>query len=204
MNQDVLDYIRDNLPEPPARVIEVGAGEGELAAALRGLGYDVLAIDPRAASAPGVVRLALHEVDEPPASFDAAVAVLSLHHVNPLPESCERLAELLRPGGRLVVDEFDTECLDERAARWWWRHQADVHGAHPHDPLELVADMRGHLHSVASLRDQLGRRLSLGDVTRGAYLHRWDLPDGLRDEEERLIAAGSIPATGARFIGIKT
>jgi NADPH:quinone reductase-like Zn-dependent oxidoreductase len=29
--------------------------------------------------------------------------VLSLHHVEPLSESCRRLAEVLRPGGRLVA-----------------------------------------------------------------------------------------------------
>jgi SAM-dependent methyltransferase len=204
MNQDVLDYVRANLPDPPVRVLEVGAGEGKLAAALRTLGYDVLAIDPRGASSPGVVQLALLEVGEPPGSFDAAVAVLSLHHVNPLRESCERLADLLRPGGRLVVDEFDTERLDERAAGWWCRHHADAPGAHPHDPPELVAEMRGHLHPVARLRDQLGRRFSLEDVTRGPYLYRWELPEGLREEEERLIADGSIPVTGVRFIATRT
>ena len=65
-------------------------------------------------------RCALHELDAPQASFDAAVAVVSLHHVEPLDESCRRLAELVRPGGRLVVDEFDVERYDERAAGGGW------------------------------------------------------------------------------------
>jgi precorrin-6B methylase 2 len=39
-------FIRANLPQPPARVLEVGAGSGELACALRADAYDVLAIDP--------------------------------------------------------------------------------------------------------------------------------------------------------------
>ena len=43
---DVVAYIRGALPAPPARVLEIGAGDGTLAAALRDGGYDVVAIDP--------------------------------------------------------------------------------------------------------------------------------------------------------------
>src|SRR5256885_5685179 len=114
----VLGFVRAALPQPPARVLEVGAGNGELAAALRDAGYDVLAIDP-AGEHPGVQAVALHEVGEPAGSFDAAVAIVSLHHVEPLAQSCRRLGELVRPGGALIVDEFDVERYDERAARWW-------------------------------------------------------------------------------------
>ena len=35
------------------------------------------------------------------------------------------------------------------------------------------------------------------------YLYRWDLPPDLREEEARLIAGGSLPATGARFVGVR-
>ena len=35
----------------------------------------------------------------------------------------------------------------------------------------------------------------------GPYLHRWNLETGLRDVEERLIAAGRLPALGARLVG---
>ena len=118
LDPDLAAYVRASLPPPPARVLEIGAGRGELAAHLVGAGYDVTAIDPAYAS--DLVRqLHLHELDEPPASFDAAVAVVSLHHLEPLAASCERLARLLRPGAALVIDEFDVERFDERAAIWW-------------------------------------------------------------------------------------
>ena len=195
---DALEFVRGALPEPPARVLEVGAGRGELAVALRELGYDVLAIDPATDTA-DVVRLALHEVDEPAGSFDVAVAVLSLHHVNPLAESCERLAELIRPEGRLVIDEFDVDRLDERAARWWIEQ-----GGQRDDPAGVVAEMRAHLHPLARLREELARGFVLGPVVRGAYLYRWNLPPEARRAEEEVIAAGRIPATGARFLGTRS
>jgi SAM-dependent methyltransferase len=196
MTADVHAYIRAALPPRPARVLEIGAGDGELAAALRAAGYEVVAIDP--AGGPDIVQVHLHELDEPDASFDAAVAVVSLHHVEPLAGSVDRLAALLAPGRRLVVDEFDVDRYDEAAARWWLGH-AD----HEHDPATLVADLRHHLHGVNTIVAELGRWFEVGEPVRGPYLHRWEIDPGLRTAEEEAIAAGRIPATGARFIATR-
>jgi SAM-dependent methyltransferase len=192
---DVMVFVRATLPPPPARVLEIGAGDGELAAALADAGYDVVAIDP--ASSGGLVRpVALHELDEAP--FDAAVAVVSLHHIEPLEPSVRRLAELIRPGGTLVIDEIDVDRLDERAVAWW-----QGHSGHEGDPAEIVGEMREHLHSLVLLRATLGDRFAIGEPVRGPYLYRWNLPPGLREPEERLIASGELPAVGARLVGIR-
>jgi SAM-dependent methyltransferase len=199
----VLAFVRAALAPPPLRLLEVGAGGGELAAALREAGYDVVAVDPNAAG-DGVLPLALHEVDAPPASFDGAIAVLSLHHVEPLRESCARLAELVHAGGRLVIDEFDVGRFDERAARWLIDRRAELGRDHPEDPAACVADLRAHdLHPVSRLREALAPSFALGGAVRGAYLHRWDLDPGLRANEEELIASGALPATGARLTGTR-
>ncbi len=190
---EVHAYVRAALPPPPARILEVGAGGGELAAALREAGYDVLAIDP--AGGDGVVQIPLHEVE---GTFDAAVAVVSMHHVEPLAESVDRLAAVLPEGARFVVDEFDVGAYDERAARWWLGH-AD----RDHAPETLVADLRGHLHSVETIVRALARWFDVGEPVRGAYLHRWEIDPALRSDEEEAIAAGRIPATGARFIATR-
>jgi SAM-dependent methyltransferase len=195
---DVLAFVCGALPPAPARVLEVGAGAGELAAELGRRGYDVLAVDPASETA-AVRPVALHELDEPPGSFDAAVAVVSLHHVEPLAESCRRLAELLRPRAVLVVDEFDVERFDEPAARWLLDHHP-THG-HEREPADVVADLRHHLHSLERLRGALGEWFELSEPVRGAYLYRWELPPELRATEEELIGAGRLPATGARFTG---
>jgi SAM-dependent methyltransferase len=209
LDPDVLRFVTDSLPSAPARVLEVGAGEGELARALISAGYDVLAIDPAGSGEP-VRAVALAELDEPPASFDAAIAVVSLHHVEPLGESLRRLAEVVRPGGALVLDEIDVDCFDERAARWWLEHGAagghrgDEHGDHaPGTPEEIVAFLRHHIHDLVTLRDALAEYFELGPPVRGPYLYRWELPPDLQATEVQDIAAGLLPAVGVRIVGLR-
>jgi SAM-dependent methyltransferase len=199
LSAEVMQFVLGELPASPARVLEVGAGDGELAAALREAGHDVLAIDP--AGEPPVVPVALHDLDEPDASFDAAVAIVSLHHVEPLEESLAKLARLLRPGGVLAVDELDAWALDERATGWWIerRHELDLDA--PKSAAEMVEEMRGHIHPIDRIYELLERDFELSPREPGPYLHRWHLDLALLPTEEALIAAGELPATGVRFSG---
>jgi SAM-dependent methyltransferase len=193
---DTPAFVQRALPPAPARVLEVGAGDGELATLLAQAGYDVLAIDPAPAEGGAVRPVALADLDEPPASFDAAVAVLSLHHVNPLAESCAHLAGLLAPGAVLVLDEFDVGRVDVDAASWWL-----ARGGHDRVAGEVVAELRHHCHTFAEVVAALAPWFEPeGQPARGPYLYRWALPDGMRDEEEAAIAAGEIQATGVRLV----
>ena len=197
---DVRAFVRANLPDPPARVLEIGAGDGRLGRALRAVGYDVLAIDPRS-EIDDVRAVALADLDEPAGSFAAAVAVVSLHHVDPLEESCRRLGELIEPGGTLIVDEFDIGRFDVAAAGWWLEQCRAVGEPHSHTAEELVADHRAHLHPLDRVVAALEPHFELGEPVRGAWLHRWKLGDSLRSAEEEAIVRGELPATGARLVG---
>ncbi|MFZ0340788.1 MAG: methyltransferase domain-containing protein [Gaiellaceae bacterium] len=197
---DLRAFVRANLPDPPARVLEVGAGAGRLAGALRAAGYEVLAIDPEPKSE-DVRAVALADLDEPAGAFAAAIAVVSLHHVDPLEESCRRLGELVDPGGALVVDEFDAGSFDLGAARWWLEQRAAIGEPQPQTAEELVADHRAHLHPLERIVAALEPYFELGLPVRGAWLHRWNLGDSLRAVEEDAIACGRLRAVGARLVG---
>jgi len=196
---DLLAFVRANLPGPPARLLEVGAGDGELARTLADAGYDVLAIDPEPSGA-GVRRVSLHELDEPAGSFDAALAVTSLHHVEPLEQSVGRLAELLGPGALLVVDEFDVGAFDERAAGWWLGQRQALGAKEQASAEELVSEHRAHLHPLERVVAALEPHFDVGHPVYGAYLYRWNLDGSLRDDEQAAIARAEIPAVGARLI----
>jgi len=204
VDDGVLAFVRAALPPPPARVLEIGAGEGELAAALRAMGWEVVAVDPAADGAPGVESIPLLDVAGDDASFDAAVAIVSLHHVEPLRESCARLAALVRPGGVLAIDEFDVSRFDERAAAWQAAQRAAAGRTAPGHPAACAGDIRHHMHPVAEIRSALvAEGFDVGEPVRGPYLYRWDLDPALRPVEERLVGAGDLPATGARLVGVR-
>jgi SAM-dependent methyltransferase len=196
---DLRAFVRANMPAPPARLLEVGAGDGELAGSLAEAGYEVIAIDPNPGG-PNVRACGLHELDEPAASFDAALAVLSLHHVEPLDASLERLAEVLKAKGTLLVDEFDVAAFDLRAATWWLEQRRALGADEDTTADELVGEHRAHLHPLTRVVRALEPHFHVSAPVRGAYLYRWDLDEGVRAEEEDLIAQGRIPAVGARFL----
>jgi SAM-dependent methyltransferase len=202
LTSDVEVFVLANLPRAPARVLEVGAGRGELAQVLRDTGYDVTAIDPEPGG-DGVVAVGLAELDEPAASFDAAVAVVSLHHVRPLDGACRRLADVVRPGGVLLVDEFDIERFDEPAAAWWLEQRRAIGREDDRTPVAVLEALRPEVQPFAEVLEALGPAFELGRPLRGSYLYRWDLDASLRPVEEELIARGRLPAVGVRIAAVR-
>lgn len=201
LTAELLAFVRSSLPPAPARVLEVGAGDGELAAALRGAGYEVTAIDPAAEPATGVQPLALIDAS---GQFDAAVAIVSLHHVEPLAQSFAHLASLLVPGGTLVIDELDRGRLDRRAATWWVAQQRAIGSEHGDlDPDEVVGEMQHHVHATEAVLAALEPHFHVGRPVRGPYLHRWELSATLLAAELELIAAGELPAVGWRAVAAR-
>jgi SAM-dependent methyltransferase len=199
LDLDVVAFVRANLPPPPSRLLEIGAGDGALARALVEAGYDVLAIDPESGAA-DVRPVPLHELEEPPGSFATAVAVTSLHHVEPLEQSLRRLAELLEPGSVLVVDEFDVAAFDEQAAEWWLRQRRALGAGDLASAAELVGEHRAHLHPLARIVAALEPHFHVGTPLYGPYLYRWNLDASFRPREVHAIANGEISAVGARLL----
>ncbi len=201
LTADVIAFVRASLPPPPSRILEIGAGRGELAAEIRAAGDEVTAIDPAAEPGSGVEPVALIDAT---GSFDAAVAIVSLHHVEPLEASCTHLATLLPPGGRLVIDELDVDRYDDRAMRWWLTQRRALGDGHEErSPTEILAHMRAHIHPLARVLAGLQPRFTLGEPVRGPYLHRWELLASLGEVETELIARGRLPATGARLVATR-
>ena len=201
LTRDLLAFVRSSLPEAPSRILEIGAGRGELADALNAAGYEVTAIDPAAEQGSRVQARSLIEAS---GRFDAAVAVVALHHVDPLDESCAHLATLLHPGSTLVIDEIDIERYDERATSWWLGQRHALGCSHEEqDPLRLLQDLRHHMHPLNSIQTALRPYFELGQPVRGPYLHRWELRPGLRATEVDLIAEGLLPAVGCRQVATR-
>ncbi len=116
-NQFILHIARGCDLEGKA-VLELGCGSGRITRDLAARAREVVAVDPdrtalrraRAQVAAGNVTFlsgSAETIDLTGHSFDVAVFSLSLHHVPPpaMDASLRRAAEMLSPGGRLVVIE---------------------------------------------------------------------------------------------------
>jgi SAM-dependent methyltransferase len=115
---------------PGARVLEIGAGDGDLVLRMRAAGLDAWGLDPSpaagaAARAKGVeVKTAgIEDADVSPASQDAVVLWHSLEHVDDPAESTRRIAAWLGPGGRLIVAIPNLASLQARIGGDRWFHQ---------------------------------------------------------------------------------
>lgn len=92
-----------------SRILEIGAGEGRLAARLRDAGYDVVALDPALRSFCPIVETTFEAYHAPAESFDGVAAQFVLHHVADLTGTLEKVRALLRPGGTVAIDDYGWE-----------------------------------------------------------------------------------------------
>lgn len=206
-----IEFVRSQLPAAPARVLEVGCGEGALARALVEAGYDVVAIDPAAPPGLPFRRVKLEDLDVSEGPFDAVIAGRSLHHVADLGVALDRIGALLAPGGSFVLDEFAWDRLDLATADWYYgQHRAlAAAGRLPAAPPSLDACCREWqeehvgLHGYTDMRTELDARFEERLFAWTPYLHRLLAGEVSASLEEQLIASGAIRATGFRYVGIR-
>lgn len=207
----LTDFVLAELPRPPARVLEVGCGAGNLARTMDGAGYEVVAIDPAAPDGEIFRRIKLDELDREE-RFDAVVAAFSLHHVTDLSVGLDRIRDVLRPGGLVVVEEIGFERLDERTADWFHgqRRALVAAGRLPPGP-KSVEDCRREwdeehvgLHGADAMRSELAARFRQRSFSWQPALYRY--LDGVAAGvlERTLVEADAIQPLGFRYVGERT
>jgi len=101
------------------RLLDVGGGTGRVAEALRGKAKQVVIADPSfgmlkfAASKPGLQAAAAfsERLPFPDDFFERVIMVDALHHVVDQNETAHELMRVLKPGGRIVIEEPDIRTM---------------------------------------------------------------------------------------------
>jgi SAM-dependent methyltransferase len=220
--RDVRDFVLEHLASGRRRVLEVGCGEGWLTRAIAQAGHHVKGIDPEAPPGDLFERVALERFTGP-GTYDAIIAVLSLHHIADVSAALDQIRSLLRVAGQIVVVEFAWENLDDATLSWclerlptdsdiegnWlqaccldWRtkfQQGDRFTAHDH-----VGDWahREHLHPGKELLGSLRDAFDQTFFKWSPYLYP-DLREVTAEEEQAAVDRGEIQPAGFRFVGNK-
>jgi SAM-dependent methyltransferase len=193
------------------RCLEVGAGGGSLVEWMAGRGASVLAIDidtrfvePLAGEAVEVRRVDIRTDELPHAEFDLVHARLVLEHLTERRQILDRVAAALRPGGWMVIEDYDWtgfgfEDDDPRFERVagaiiTFMQQA---GFEPRYGRRLVADMAGA--GLTEVRGE-GRALVIDSHDRGFDFFRLSF-ESVRDVvvDAGLLSTEDADATAAAF-----
>ena len=197
------EFVQEQLPAAPGRLLEVGCGRGELTTRLAVAGYDVLGIDPAAPLGDLFRRLKLEDLDEP-GPYDGVIAASSLHHIRDLEAALDKIVALLGPDGVLVVEEFVWDRLDQPTLEWLYeQRRAVAPDDAPPSSEALREEWEGEhlgLHGEAALRAALTARFAEQAFVRMPYLYRL-LGTDIEVLEQALVAGGEIQALGFRFAG---
>lgn len=216
------DFIRRMLPGDAKRMLEIGCGDGALAARLKADGHEIVALDSDPACVEAARRIGVDAriaswPDFEDGRFDAVLFTRSLHHICDLGAAVRAAFACLAPGGLVVVEDFDAAFAHEPTFEWLRGLAGILQAAGV--PVErsdylsaLLASTREadhDLHSAAAIEAALRAASSALETEPAAYFFRYvermgaeaeAIADALRAHEEDLIRLGSIAPLGRRFV----
>ena len=230
--QDTAAFVAGQLAAGTS-LLEVGSGAGDLAQALGQRGFRVRALDPdeeaiAQARARGVDAQVCTWPDYHGPAVDAVAFTRSLHHIAALDAALDRTRSLLRPFGKLLLDDFAHEAADAATLQWFAalvrtpaaqaqiaaRSGGFIDGLQQaSDPLLFWQERHARLgvHAFGLLTAAAGARFAITRIERVPYLYRYlvsVLPDpaaaahwlaDVRRDEARRIEAGSVQPLGRRL-----
>jgi 2-polyprenyl-3-methyl-5-hydroxy-6-metoxy-1,4-benzoquinol methylase len=138
---NTCQFVKSMLPQPAQTILEVGCGNGYLTLELARDGHAVTGIDLSADIIEVAERSKAAHPDTPgfgslrylctdvntwqalDASVDCVIFNRCLHHISDLPQTMVTMKRLLKPGGRIICQDYAYDRFDEQTACWLFQMQ---------------------------------------------------------------------------------
>ena len=201
-------------------ILEVGCGDGKLAMEMGRLGANIVGIDTdgeaiKLAATRGVkAEISDAASYKSTRVFDIILFSRSLHHISQLACCLENLTQLLPKEGKVVLEEFDHEHVNEETMKWYYEKKAVLNTQPPTSLWKKEYKHDPPLHTGTIMRDQVRQVATIEYESRCAYLYRnleKEMTNDRRslglksllDEESEQIRQGKILPLGFRLIASK-
>ncbi|MDX1517042.1 MAG: methyltransferase domain-containing protein [Woeseiaceae bacterium] len=215
-----ISWLRQELGPTPRRILEVGCGRGDVAAALVREGHDVVAIDSDSdcieyARSLGVTAhvaefpLVGPEIGDRP--FGTVLFTRVLHHIEQLAPACKRAESLLVADGTVLLEDFAWESVNGTTAAWiiGMLRVGRALGIVPADEWNWDAEpldgwrqpyIEHGLHAGKAMLQALADHLVIESSTGAPYAYRW-FARYLEDHENGYDTTQAVLDAEAQLIG---
>ena len=203
MFNPTVDFVKEYLGATPAKILEVG--DGSLSAPLTEAGYLVTEI-----------RVADLLEYEPTLTFDAVLFHRTLHQVGSLPKTLDKVKKVLGERGRIIVDDFALENMDESTAEWFYELRDVVGlltgnepapGETPLDRWKAEQHRETPPHTRKEMLSALESKFGNVHATEAPYLFHYFAGNAATERvalwEKRLIKKGVVRPLGLRVVAKK-
>ncbi len=127
------EFLLQHLGPAGRRVLEVGCGNGAVAAAMVRAGHEVVALDAdpdmvATARGRGVDARCVRWPEFAGEGFDAVAFTRSLHHLRDLDAALRHAVDVLVPHGLLLIEDLAHEAVDLQSLRWFRKVLTELDG----------------------------------------------------------------------------
>lgn len=199
--EETTAFVADVITGMPS-VLVIGDVESVIANRLRMLGF-IVSEDASVLGADAGTEM-----------FDSIILDGVLHNARELSWVLDRVYALVRPAGRIVIDDIDVSAATEATARWFylWLNQLGVIENGPADPLATWHAERNRAADRLTIEAAVAKRFAITEVRRTEYLFREisacipaatntaEQVAQLREEERTGIARGTLAPVGLKIV----